>query len=303
MPRLSIIVPCQNDVEHLEATLLSLLENRPRDCEILVVHDGSYEDPYALQDDEVVMIETEGQSSLIESINEAVQAAKGPIVHILKAGMVVEPGWIEAALPVFQDTSVASVSVRLDSILERGSAFGVETDWLPRRSVVRQLRNGKEVSPFLEGTFFRRRVLLALDGFLELGSIEATEAEFGLAVRGLGMRHIATQESTILYPGSFEHASQTSYASGLVAGQLGNAYKEHVVIDVNSGSFLARLSHLAGGLISPSSVAERLGWVMGVKDRSLVNLIADRLELADERLDAWRATLPVGQTATRRRAA
>ena len=50
VPRLSIIIPHRND-QLLEETILSVLENRPRDCEIIVAHDGSYCDPYQLVDE------------------------------------------------------------------------------------------------------------------------------------------------------------------------------------------------------------------------------------------------------------
>ncbi len=44
-PRLSIIVPYCRDEAAFETTLVSVLENRPNQCEVLVPHDGSYQDP------------------------------------------------------------------------------------------------------------------------------------------------------------------------------------------------------------------------------------------------------------------
>ncbi len=40
-PRLSIIVPIGRDLAAFERTLISVLENQPTDCEVLVPHDGS----------------------------------------------------------------------------------------------------------------------------------------------------------------------------------------------------------------------------------------------------------------------
>ena len=65
MPRLSIIVPHRQDDQQLEATILSVLENRPRDCEVIVVHDGSYLDPYQLSD-ELIYVQEEQGASLTE---------------------------------------------------------------------------------------------------------------------------------------------------------------------------------------------------------------------------------------------
>ena len=65
MPRLSIVVFCFHDSQLLEETLVSVLQNRPDNSEVLVMHDGTYEDPYDLVD-EVRFIEASGvQLSLI----------------------------------------------------------------------------------------------------------------------------------------------------------------------------------------------------------------------------------------------
>ncbi len=53
---------------------------------------------------------------------------------------------------------------------------------------------------------------------------------------------------------------------------------------VEIDSLVARIGHLATGLISPSTVAERLGWVLGTRDGSLARTIAKRIERAREQL-------------------
>ena len=58
MPRLSIVIPVLGDPQQLDDTLLSVLENRPANCEILVVHNQPYHDPYNLSD-EVRFVEAE----------------------------------------------------------------------------------------------------------------------------------------------------------------------------------------------------------------------------------------------------
>ena len=56
MPRLSIVIPVLGNVEGLEDTLVSVLENRPVDCQIVVVLNRPYDDPYDLKD-EVCFVE------------------------------------------------------------------------------------------------------------------------------------------------------------------------------------------------------------------------------------------------------
>ena len=303
MPQLSIIVPLQNCVEQLESTLLAVLENRPYDCEVLVVHDGSYHDPYQLGRDEVVMIETDTGFSWTQQVNEGLRAATAPIVHVLQPGMQVQPDWTEEAVERFLDHDVAAVSLRIDSLADDTSAYGLEAGWLPRRSLARKLRVGREVFPLISGGFFRRRVLLAVDGFMEQLSTEAAEAEFGLAIHALEMRSEVVENVAITSQHSFETTHHTNYAAGFLAGQLANAYAQMEQSEVETGSFVARLSHLAGGLMSPSSVAERLGWVLGVKDRALVKTIESRISHASQSLAAWRAAKSTRPIVASRRAA
>ena len=51
MPRLSIVIPCAQDAERFETTLASVLQNRPGDCELLLIQPRSYDDPYELADE------------------------------------------------------------------------------------------------------------------------------------------------------------------------------------------------------------------------------------------------------------
>ena len=48
MSRLAIVISAVSGVEPLESTLVSVLENRPRDVEIIVVANFAYDDPYDL---------------------------------------------------------------------------------------------------------------------------------------------------------------------------------------------------------------------------------------------------------------
>ena len=48
MLRLSIVIPVLGDQKPLDDTLVSILENRPANCELVVVHNTPYNDPYGL---------------------------------------------------------------------------------------------------------------------------------------------------------------------------------------------------------------------------------------------------------------
>jgi len=109
VPRLSIIIPVAGNLRWLEDTLLSVLENRPDDCEVLVVLDEPYDDPYELEG-EVRFVETSPGSGLVESLNRGINASRSPIVHLLVCGCQVHEGWADTAAAHFADPRVATVA-------------------------------------------------------------------------------------------------------------------------------------------------------------------------------------------------
>jgi hypothetical protein len=109
VPRLSILIPVLNKLKKLEDTLISILENRPANCQIVVVLNEPYADPYQLRD-EVCFVKAALDADLIESINFGLANCRAPIVHILTCGMEVSPGWTDAVLPHFADPEVAAVA-------------------------------------------------------------------------------------------------------------------------------------------------------------------------------------------------
>ncbi len=302
VPRLSIVIPFENDPSRLESTLLSVLENRPEDIELILVHRGNYEDPYQLENDELIVVESDGSATSVELINEGVRAACASIVQILPPGCTVDEDWCEDVLDTFVDADVAAASVPLVSEDGNVRGWGLESVWLPRRSVCLKRRISSEVAPMLHGGFFRRRVLLALDGFYDDGSLESAECEFGIAIKTLGMRCevVDSDDSYVVADDHVVVQPAPSYSLGYAAGRLAQAYAKHPASQVRIDSFVARIGHVAGGLMSPATVAERLGWALGVRDHSMVGHIEDRIGRAEQQLEAWRASQV---THTMRRAA
>jgi len=109
VPGLSILIPVLNKLKKLEDTLVSILENRPANCQIVVVLNEPYGDPYQLRD-EVCFVEAAPDADLIESINFGLANCHTPIIHILSCGMEVSPGWTDSVLPHFADPAIAAVA-------------------------------------------------------------------------------------------------------------------------------------------------------------------------------------------------
>ncbi len=108
IPRLSIVIPIGHNLAAFESTLVSVLENRPVGCEVLVAHDGSYDDPFDLCDE--VEFVTASSNRQVHLVATGVDQARGRFVHILGDGIRATPGWTEEALECFAEQGVGSVT-------------------------------------------------------------------------------------------------------------------------------------------------------------------------------------------------
>lgn len=109
MARFSIIIPYSGNAQWLEDTLVSVLENRPEGCRIIVVLNDVYDDPYDLKD-EISFVYAPIGADPIRCINLGIDACAEPVVHVLWPGVEVESGWADAALAHFSDPRVAAVA-------------------------------------------------------------------------------------------------------------------------------------------------------------------------------------------------
>jgi hypothetical protein len=85
---------------------------------------------------------------------------------------------------------------------------------------------------------------------------------------------------------------------------LACAYGEIADSGIAIEPLVKRLGNLATGLMNPKLAAERLGWVLGVRDRSMVQRITERVETARQGIAAMQSIrMPETEVATKRRAA
>jgi hypothetical protein len=130
VPRLSIVIPVLGDPRQLDDTLLSVLENRPANCEILVVHNEPYHDPYHLSD-EVRFVEAERGAGMVACINRGLTASQSPVVHLLACGVEVSAGWADAALRHFGNPEIAAVGGVLVDRADHGTIVSAGLGYRP----------------------------------------------------------------------------------------------------------------------------------------------------------------------------
>lgn len=207
MPRLTILIPCVGGAAEFDATLVSVLQHRPDDCEVLVVHTEPYDDPYDLTG-EVNFVRARGKARLLELINEGLAAADGQIVHLLGCGLEVTEGWTEAALDRFADADVAAVSpLIIESDRQTLAAAGVRWTAGGSRRVVAdsrvmqggsgRLRAGVQ-GPTLAAGFYRRRVLQALGGLDATLDERYADVDLALSIAALDLRTICEPASRVV---------------------------------------------------------------------------------------------------------
>lgn len=117
-PRLSIVIPAF-DAAALEDTLVSVLENRPADSEVIVVLAVPYTDPWSIGD-EVRFVQAPAAATMVDCVNVGVASGGAPIVHVLRSGWRATEGWAEAALDRFTDPHVAAVVPLTVAASDRG---------------------------------------------------------------------------------------------------------------------------------------------------------------------------------------
>jgi len=144
-PRLSIVIPAPADTTAMEETLVSVLENRPDDCEIVVALGCEYADPWNIRE-EVRFVQAPAGSGLVSCVNLGVAASEGEIVHVLAAGWRATAGWTAAAVERFDDDTVAAVV-----------PLGVAADDRVVSAGVRTTRGGRRIDVAADATWRRAR--------------------------------------------------------------------------------------------------------------------------------------------------
>ncbi len=174
MQRLSIVITLTGSVQRMEDSLVSVLENRPDNCQIVVVLNEVYADPYGLNG-EVQFVYVPIGCKPVECINRGIDAAEGRIVHVLTSGTEVSPGWTEAAMAHFEDRQVAAVAplilrpddphrvVSAGLEYRRGGTFSRSSRARQLAEIPRQARS--TLGPDMLAGFYRKSTLDLVDRF------------------------------------------------------------------------------------------------------------------------------------------
>ena len=207
MRRLSIVIPHAGNNERLETTLLSVLENRPEACEILVVLSSVYNDPYGLAaENEVSFLYAPIGTDTVRCLNLGADASQAPVVHFLNPGMVVAPGWSEAALArLDRDPTVATISPIVYDLNDTKTVLSRGIDYRTGGAVLNVTReNASPLGPSRYAGFYRKSLFNKLDQFdVELGKA-AADMDLALKIHVLGGKTAVEPMCRVFYDQSME---------------------------------------------------------------------------------------------------
>jgi hypothetical protein len=202
-------------IESLEGTLVSVLENRPADCEILVALSAPYADPYDLQG-EVRFVESRPTDSVVTSIRRASSETRAPFVHLLASGCRVWEGWADKALARFGDRTVGSVAplvVQLDQperIFAAGVGYKVSGKRFRVGAGATQLAPDAAsamVGPCLAAAFYRKSAFDLVGGLApQLGAAQA-DVDLAFALRQVGFTIVVEPQSRVFADRDIEPAA------------------------------------------------------------------------------------------------
>jgi hypothetical protein len=316
VPRLSILIPCLGGAADFDGTLVAVLQHRPADCEVLVIHREAYDDPYGLRG-EVEFLRTSRESSLCGLVNAGLAAASGDVVHVLACGLTPQEGWAEPALAHFRDEEVAAVVPALfHADGSRLLAAGVRLSPGGRRCVLADRRlllrgsghlRARIGGPTFAAGFFRRDVLLALGGFNVAATDRLADVALALDLAALDLRAELEPASRIVQTADpWQTIPDWPLARGWAAERLFWQQATQIALP------LALAAHALAVALDPTSLAGRLLALceLGSVRRNAARLAAaaDHLRTpANERqvIPLTRRTLKTAPAATseRRRAA
>ncbi|NCA11237.1 hypothetical protein EBR56_05440 [bacterium] len=159
-PQLSIVIAAPSDVAALEDTLVSVLEKRPPDAEVIVSLGCGYDDPWNIHE-EVTFVQAPLGSSLVACTNVGVAASRADVTHILAAGWRATDDWADGPLARFSDDEATVAVVPLTVTADdqaRPIASGIRCGCGGRR-IEAQPGRGPTHAPALEAGFWRTAFL------------------------------------------------------------------------------------------------------------------------------------------------
>lgn len=261
MIRLSIIVPAVGEQAKIDATLISVLENRPSNCEVIVPCAESYRDPYDLSD-EVRFIACPDTAPVTVLLNRGIANSGSERVHWLTPGILATEGWTESPVRLIGEgkTNFVAPLVLNESNPNRIESAGVRfTRGGSRKPIGRNLRHPSRKSirlrvdgPSLQTGFCRTESLTSIGGFRSAFGTDLADADLAARIKACGETCIVDSSCCLL--GHPDTPSSFGFRRGRTSERL---YWQHV----KSNGMMSLVNHSGHVAIDTLKLFPRLSAV------------------------------------------
>ena len=185
MPRLTIIIPHVPpvSVQLLEETILSVLENRDTEVDVLVATAGSYCDPYHLSDEGVDFLTLSRENTAVDCVNAAVAAACDGIACVLFPGTKWGNCDLADVFEAFCNEQVVAAVPGIADQKRKNRVFSSGITCHPS-GTIQNHRAGQAIlrhavlAPHLAGAFFRTSALRQWGGLHPQLGLQAAYLDF-----------------------------------------------------------------------------------------------------------------------------
>ncbi len=258
IPQLSIVVPVTADLGAFERTLISVLENRPSHSEVVVTHDGSYQDPYAL-DDEVRFV-TSPQRSFGALVSAGCDAARGRLVHVLAEGIQATEGWTDDAIHRFEEYECGSVTPMIRQASTGHLVAAGWTDSMTRLVAPRtDLRQKGRRGCYLQASFWRRDLIRSLGKSFNSDCVDQSSDVYQRLSRQAGWNCDLATDSVVLCDSESLPWDRPSFSRGMrlraVAKQFGSSGPSTWLAAAASVMSPGQMIEALGGLAAPMAAS------------------------------------------------
>ncbi|MFQ5596330.1 MAG: glycosyltransferase family 2 protein, partial [Anaerolineae bacterium] len=132
MPRISVVIPNWNGLQHLDTCLSALDRQTFDDFEIIVVDNASSDGSVAfiqLKYPQATVIELPENRGFAGACNAGIRAAQGEFIVLLNNDTEVDPGWLAAIVDAFQRHPEAGIVASKMLLFDRRDVFHTAGDF------------------------------------------------------------------------------------------------------------------------------------------------------------------------------
>jgi len=279
----SVIVPVVGQPSALDDTLASILRDLPQGSEVILVHDGTFEDNYNIGE-ELTLVDA-GTKRLSSQFTAAYKKSSGDVIALVRPGIQLPEGWGEVVKERFSNPSVASAApiIAARSKTDQIVAAGVKTNYHYRRILVGQ---GSKIAQRVFGRLdplgptswagFYRRSTLAMIGDLD-SKLEDQyfDLDLALTLNAMGYSSTSIPECVCLVERPAPIIREAEAAHGLSAQRSIARHASHE--SAFSRGWVSFVAELFSGIVSPGLFQQAMGRFGASRFRRADGAFAERI--------------------------